>query len=182
MRELKFRAWEYRYSPKGVLTRLYSKMKERSRNKCMPPPSFTLDDLHHKYLNDSKYLSAHARWLLSGRESALKPSVDRIDCTKPYTADNIQMITWRENRDKGDREAIRTRRSEVVEVSHSGDVIAVYPSVTEAAEATGCGQNLISMVCAGVRGHTHGRVFRYGGKTRCRKSSIHENPELLEEK
>jgi hypothetical protein len=34
-------------------------------------------------------------------ESSLKPSVDRINPLKPYTKDNIQLVTWGENDKKG---------------------------------------------------------------------------------
>ena len=34
-------------------------------------------------------------------KSDLRPSVDRINPLKPYTKDNIQLMTWRENYKKG---------------------------------------------------------------------------------
>ena len=52
---------------------------------------------------------------------------------------------------------------------------------TEASQATGIRQSGITSCCQGRYKHTHGYVFRYrGDKFRCRKSNIHDNPELLE--
>jgi hypothetical protein len=52
-------------------------------------------------MSRDNFKDMHTKWIESNMESSLKPSVDRINPLKPYTKDNIQLMTWGENDRKG---------------------------------------------------------------------------------
>ena len=52
-------------------------------------------------ISRDNFKDMHTKWIESNMESSLKPSVDRINPLKPYTKDNIQLMTWGENDKKG---------------------------------------------------------------------------------
>ena len=52
-------------------------------------------------ISRDNFKDMHTKWIESNMKSDLKPSVDRINPLKPYTKDNIQLVTWGENQKKG---------------------------------------------------------------------------------
>lgn len=64
--------------------------------------NLTLQDLNELYPKDNKcpVFGFELTWNQEGfRETS--PSIDRIDSTKGYTKDNVQIISWKANRIKG---------------------------------------------------------------------------------
>lgn len=165
---------KYKRTPKGVLTVLYSKMRERTKQKGLPPMDFTLQDFHKRYLNDNQFLLLHQDWVIGGYDTYKKPSIDRKDNHKGYTKDNIQMMTWEENRIKGEREN-SNYTTPVIMFNKSGEKIAEFESIKEAVEQTGFSQGNISSCCQGRREYTKGYKFQYRG------DRFRKKPELLKE-
>ena len=62
-------------------------------------PAYTFKELW-KWLRRNEYNAYFRRWKEAGYDPDLTPSVDRIDSDLPYTFDNIQMLTWAQNRAK----------------------------------------------------------------------------------
>lgn len=139
---------------------MYGHMKTRH------PVSFTLAEFHKRFLNDKKFNRLFSEWAKGGYSKKLKPSLDRVNHTKPYTVENTQMMTWADNRFKQTMER-RSRKGVVIQFK-GGCEIARYRSQREAVRQTGLSQGLISEVLNGKRNHTGGYQFKY------------ENPELLE--
>ena len=69
----------YRKTPKGVLTNMYSHMKDRHS------VQFTLKEFHKRFLTDRKFKRLFKEWENSSYDKQLKPSLDRTDPRKPYT-------------------------------------------------------------------------------------------------
>ena len=173
---------KFRKTPKGVLTNLYSKMKDRNEKKGFGALPFTLKELQDWYLSDEKYLALFDAWAESGYTKNMKPSFDRINPTVGYSLRNIEVKTWAENRRKADWEKSFIYTTPVVMYDRNGVFIREFGSTKEASQSTGIRQSGITSCCQGRYKHTHGYVFRYrGDKFRCRKSNIHDNSELLEE-
>lgn len=145
----------FRKTPKGVLTNIYSKQVERSRNKSMPLPSYTLKEFHAKYLDDAKYLRIFNEWVKSGYNKYKKPSFDRIDCMKPYSFDNIQVMTWEENRYKQRMEASRIRATQLKATNIVTNEETIYKSVSDAVRKTGFTQGCISACLNG-----YGKIYK----------------------
>lgn len=159
----------YRKTKKGVITNLYQKIKERSIKKGMPLPSFTLNDLHVWCMKQKEFHELFFRWQIGGYIKKLKPSIDRKNPFKPYSFDNMQLMTAQENREKGDREKLLLWGKPISQHSLDGMVIGIYGSIKEASRATGINRNNISSVACGKRNQAGGFVWKF----------IYENPDLL---
>lgn len=156
----------YRRTPKGVLTNIYSKQVERSIERSLPPPSYALEELHRKYLHDPKFLRLITEWEKSGYDKSKKPSLDRIDCRKGYSFGNINLMTWEDNRYKQRMERRGTICKPVYQIKN-GTVVNVFKSQRHAVQILGIGQGLLSMALTGKVKTAKGYNWSY------------ENPELL---
>lgn len=163
--------FKYSHSRKGVVTAIYRKQIERSRLKGWSMPNYSKEWLREKYLSGEKFEQLYHNWVKSGYNKMDKPSIDRINHKLPYSKDNIQLMTWRENRNKENTEV--KCRSYPVKVTYykTGEVIKVYESQRQAINELGLNQGLASAVLHGKRNHTGGYKLEY----------VLSNPELLEE-
>ena len=160
---------KFRKTPKGVLTNLYSKMKERAKNKNIDEPDFTLEELHNMYLNDKVYFRLFNEWVKSNYSKALKPSIDRINNKKGYTKDNIHIISWKDNRFKQSMER-KSRKGKVAQILN-GKIVKIWNSQREAYKRLNLSQSMLSGVLTGKYKQAYGFEWKY----------IYENPELLKE-
>jgi len=90
----------YRRTYKGLSVRIYGGIKKRSRRNGWSVP-FTKQEFDTWLFAQPEYLVLHTQWVDYCYYKWLVPSVNRIDSTKGYTLDNIQLMTWKENSDKG---------------------------------------------------------------------------------
>ena len=134
-------------------------------------PDYALSYLHETFLEDKLFNNIYNNWAKSGYKKPLKPSIDRIDCKKYYTKDNIQIMTWAENRNKENSEFSVLRAKKVY--MHDGNtIIKTFESVSDAVKKTGLHQGNLSSCLNGKRETTGGYYWSY--------NNIHETPELLE--
>lgn len=91
-------------NPDRLVRNLYAGLKYRSNHKRHQknPPKlcFSLKEFEEWIWNNG-YKKLHKEYLESGQKKSDKPSVDRVDCDKDYTIDNIQLVTWKVNDKKG---------------------------------------------------------------------------------
>ena len=153
----------YRHTPKGVLTNCYNKQVERCKKYGRPLPDYTLFEFQERFLQDDKFLSIFEKWKDSGFEKSKKPSFDRIDATRSYTFCNICVMTWAENRVKGDAEKSSIYTTPVLMYSLDGKLLKEFESTKDAVASTGFSQSLITGCCRGKYKQTHGVTFRYRG-------------------
>jgi hypothetical protein len=88
---------DYGLTEKGVIRVIYKTQKTNQKNRgygSMPYSKAELKDW--LYLNNFKGL--FNEWKTSEFNKDKKPSVDRIDSLNGYSFDNIQLVTWLDNR------------------------------------------------------------------------------------
>lgn len=90
-----------KFSKSSFIYRIYSAQKSSSKQRGRPMPSYSRDELVDWFMNQQKFHRIYEEWQKSNFEHDLSPSCDRIDSKKPYSLDNIQLMTWAENNYKG---------------------------------------------------------------------------------
>ncbi|MEK6880476.1 MAG: hypothetical protein AABY22_12745 [Nanoarchaeota archaeon] len=157
---------QFRKTPKGVLTNIYQHQKARSKRYGYEL-DYSLKELHKMFLQSNKFLRIWRKWKQNGYKYYDKPSIDRKDANVGYTKKNVQMMTWRQNRVKGNKEVSLKKLKPIIALDLDGNKVKAFPSIKSAVMALGLNQGLISSVLTGKRKHTGGYKF------------IYENPELL---
>jgi len=154
----------FRKTKNGLLVNLYHKMKNRKG------VDFTLAEFRQLYLFNRKFNELFNAWVKSGYKKALKPSIDRINFRLPYKINNMQLMTWEQNRRKGNIEVAIQRMRPVIMRDINGGFVHKFDSIKSAVSITGYRQGLISACLSGKRRKTGNFEFQYAG--------VHENPEL----
>lgn len=135
---------KFRRTKKGVLTNCYSKQKIRKG------VSYTLKELHELFLNDNRFNRLFNEWVKSNYSKDFIPTIDRINCKKSYSLDNIHCLSWKENRYKQRMESNIFRAKEIICLK-DGIIVNTYKSVSEAVRSTGIMQGNISSCLTGKR-------------------------------
>lgn len=165
------RRWRLTY--KGLTANLYAKILERSRRNNKQIPQFTLGQFRTWFENNDGYRLWN-KWRRNGYERMEKPSVDRIDCLRGYEFQNMQILTAKRNRQKGDAEKIILWGKPICQMDINGMVVAKYPNIKNAMEITKINRNNISSVLNGKRKTAGGFKWKFEII-----GNIYENPELL---
>lgn len=118
----------HRKHPVRKLYELYNSEVKNSKGGKHPAPTYTKETLVDKYLYDSEFIKLYKGWSNNSFSKWHAPSIDRIDFKKPYTMSNIQLMTWKENNDKGAEE----RSVPVDQYTLDGEFIKTFSSVAEA--------------------------------------------------
>lgn len=122
--------------PVKMFKKSYLSQISHSAERGHPPPSYSLNQLYDWV---DAQPNAHSLWdayVNSGYSKDLKPSIDHIDDLKPYTLDNIQLMTWKDNRDKGaasKKQGIIGRHRPVVAYHLDGRLYKEFISTSDAA-------------------------------------------------
>lgn len=111
--------------------------KRNGRN----PPNYSKESLY-EWMLQNNYGVLHSNWVASNYSKWLSPSVDRLDNTKSYTLNNIQLGTWKENLNNQKAQnisgiCISKRAKPIAQLTLDGVEIARYPSIGCAARALG---------------------------------------------
>lgn len=151
------------------LNRIYWGQVDSSKERGHPPPDFTMSELSDWLLSQtnwetlwSKYLESYSskpiyqhRGCLTNYDPNLSPSVDRIDSKKPYTLDNIQLVTWKQNQ----LNHIADTKRPINKYTMSGEYILTYDSIKSA--TTDLGSTNVVSACEGVQKSVKGFQLRY---------------------
>lgn len=153
----------YYHTREGVITQIYSDQKKASIKRGQDQPAYSKAELSSWIFGQVNFYKLHSEWELSNYNRWLKPSCDRLDDYKPYTLDNLRLVTWGENLDKGhsDRKnGINNKCSNaIVQYSKSGVFITKYHSMREAERKTSVNIGNISRCCSGEYKQAGGYVW-----------------------
>ena len=84
----------YSHTKLGIVTRIYLDQRSRSKRRNMALPTYSKQELKKWLYGQELFHELFDNWNASEFDRLLAPSVDRLDDYKPYTPDNIQLMTW----------------------------------------------------------------------------------------
>ena len=145
---------KYRKTKKGVLTNSYNHQKQRRK------VNYSLKEFQNKFLTNKKFIRLFNEWIKASCIRELKPTIDRISSKKGYVKDNIQMLTWAENRFK-QRMETKIFRAKKCYMGLNGKIVKVFNSQWEAIKKTGLSQGNLSMALNGKRKTCGGYNWSY---------------------
>lgn len=153
----------------------YKRLQQRQRIKFaidLPFDRWALEQWILEY-NYDVFIKLFKEWKDNDFIIDLIPSIDRIDCMKPYSFDNMQLLTWKQNKEKynnierqkhklDDCEYMicKTRRK-VQQLDMDGNFIKEFISMSEAARQTNSIASCICECCQGKRKSTKGYRWKY---------------------
>lgn len=142
---------QYYRTKNGLISQIYGTQKNKSKLRKHPQPSYTKQELHEWLFNQPNFHILFKAWEDSNYSHDLVPSIDRIDDYLPYSINNIQLTTWKENNSNGykDRKnGMNNKHSKGVKQFTKDKVfINSFHSVIEASRVTGINRACINKVC-----------------------------------
>jgi len=158
-------ATKYSRTIKGVIGTIYRTQKSSSKHRLMPLPSYSKQWLTEWLLNQKLFHKLYNGWVESEYDKYMKPSVDRKDDELSYTSDNIQLMTWQENKDKYDSDRIsgvdKKQNKQVIQYSIDGNLLKSYHSLSNASIDTKISESCISNCCNGKIKTARGFIWKY---------------------
>ena len=161
---LSVKAKKYRKSKAGLYSVMYSAQKNSSKKRNHPMPSYTKEELIEWLNNQELFELLYRVWELKNYDKYFKPSCDRIDSTKPYSLDNIQLTTWGDNERlyklEDNKRGLQSDTYRAVN-QYTMDMVFVkkHASIAEAQRSVGCSN--VGYVCSGRRNQAGGFIWRY---------------------
>ncbi len=123
------------HNPKNLIYRTYANQEVNSKQKQLPPPTYTREELYDWLYSGTKFKELYKSWSSSGYPKNLLPSIDRKNDYLGYTFDNIQLMTWEENKTKNYRDRIAGKNTKgliPIKQFKSGVFIKDYYSMAQA--------------------------------------------------
>ena len=80
-----------------LVRKIYATQKASSKRRGHPMPNYNVIELEEWLFDQEEFNQLYDAWVDSSYDTARIPSLDRIDSTKPYTIENIQIVSWGEN-------------------------------------------------------------------------------------
>lgn len=158
---------KYHRTKNGLISRMYSSQIFNSKKRNMEQPSYTKEEFI-KWLLNTNFDILYINWINSDYNTNLRPSINRLEDLKSYSLDNIELITWEENRKIGhlDRKlgigrSGLSRCKKVVQYDINMNYINEFNSQSIAAKETNSIQVSISKCCRKILNSTNGFIFRY---------------------
>ena len=131
----------YDRTEKGVVRVIYKTQIRNSKLRKMEMPSYTKEELK-QWMHENNFNDLFYKWVASGYDKNLKPSVDRTDDFKPYAFNNIKLGTWQENKNHQYEDVINGvgtggLKCKPVQCFLNGRLLAEYVSFSSACRVVG---------------------------------------------
>lgn len=88
-------------SPEGWMSKIYSTQKRSSKKRNHPSPTYTKKELGDITFRNPIFKKLFKDWIESKYNKDLTPSYNRKDDNLPYTLNNIELTTWKNNDNLG---------------------------------------------------------------------------------
>ena len=156
----------FRQSIYGVIYKAFYHQRELSKKRGYSLPTYTLNELQAWAEYQSNFLELYNTWVNSNYTKDLKPSFDRIHDYKSYHLNNLQILTYKQNKAKYYKDAIlgnNTKNCKAVDkLDLQGNLITRYYSLQEAVRNTpNVTAGMISSVCTKKRKTSGGFQWKF---------------------
>ncbi len=156
---------ERRRTKEGLIKTIYDNQVNHSRHRNDPSPEYSYKELYLWMMDNDDFHKLYKLWTISRYDQSKTPSCDRLDDYKGYSLSRLQIITWQENRSKGDKDRVsgkNTKQSKKVSQTTSDNVlINTFHSISNAAKETGLHVSAISKCCSGGLTQTGGYKWAF---------------------
>lgn len=153
--------------PKRLLRVILEAQVTSSRKRGLPLPTYNYKEFTSWVLAQPNFREIYTAWVKSKYDTKLRPSIDRIKEWESYSIDNIQLMTWGENKLKGEQDCKEGRRysqiKSVCRFSLDEEFDTQYFSLHEAGRDTGIKFNAIASAVAHSKLKNYAVFGRSGG-------------------
>lgn len=140
---------------------LYSSQLRHSRKRGHPKPEYTRQEFYDWLDTQPKFDRLYNEWVEKGFNKDFAPSVDRIRNNEHYKLDNLQILTWEENKLKGYLENRLKNIKPIEQYTVGGIFIKDWYSLTNAAKKLNISRHLIKECADGKKLTTGGFQWKY---------------------
>jgi len=157
----------YKRTKIGKISTIYLKQVCKSKDRGHNPPYYSKEEFIVWCLGHDIFHALYEEWKKNNFSTRLAPSCDRVDDSKGYSFDNIQLMSWAENGRKGNYDRkngvlVTKQMRAVLQLSlKRRNIIAEYPSIALAARAVGGNFQNISNCCNGAYRYSSGFIWEY---------------------
>jgi hypothetical protein len=158
----------YKKTKRGLCLNIHHEQVSSSNDRKHPLPSYTSEELVDWINQQTNFDDLYDAWVLSNYSKWTRPSVDRLDNNKPYTLDNIRLITFKENNDRSHIDASNGEFQELKSVDCfdlDSNFICSYKSISEAARQTGMTSGAIHAACNKANRAAKKYLWKYSADT-----------------
>jgi len=157
--------YKFKKTKDGLVSKILGQQHTSSRYRGHAKPDYNIAELREWMYSQPHFDELYDNWVASGYKKDLIPSCDRLDDYKPYTLDNLQLITWKENNAKSHidmRNGLNNKQSKAVnQLDMDGSFIKRHYSQSSAFRLTGIRGGNICSCCRGDRSHAGGFKWAY---------------------
>ena len=155
---------------RGVIVTIYDSQKSSSKRRHHPVPSYSLNQLYEWVSNQEIFHTLYDIWVETNYNKMDKPSIDRLEDDKPYTFENIQIVSYEENHAKATynrEQGITTQGSvckPVRQYTLTGAFIQEFVSASQATKFLPdlkLNRQNIQKVCNGERKSCGGFIWKF---------------------
>ncbi len=130
----------YERTKQGMCYRLFYHQVKNSKTRGHILPSYTKEELYTWITSQSAFSSLYQAWVDSNYTSDFKPSCDRLDNSKGYSFDNLELVTWKVNKERAYTDTTKgtlgTCQKPVYQYSLDGTFLARFISVNAASASS----------------------------------------------
>jgi len=158
----------YNHTISGLITNMYNGQHSSSKKRKHPLPSYTKEEFRKWILSKEKFNLLFTNWENSNFNRMLIPSIDRLDCDKSYSFDNIELMTWKENINNRNKDVASGKiivkgapKVPILQYDLEGNFIQEWESIAEANRKLNIAQGNICKILKGKWKTCGGFIWKY---------------------
>ena len=163
----KIKRINYIHSKNGLISSIYGGQRASSKKRGHSLPTYSKQELKQWLFSQKKFHTLYDNWKRLDFQKDYIPSVDRSDDSIGYTMANIQLVTWKKNREKqyrkarsGEYKIVVNPQATVRQFTKDGVFVAEYVSIREASRCTKTACSYISSCCSGKHKSAKGYIWK----------------------